>query len=50
MFCDKAFENVDKDTKNNIIKNAVELCKPSLYKDGTWYVDYVRLRMKAVKI
>ena len=50
MFCDKAFENVDKDTKNNIIKNAVELCKPSLFKDGTWYVYYVRLRMKAVKI
>ena len=50
MFCAKAFENVDKATKNNIIKNAVELCKPSLYKDGTWYVDYVRLRMKAIKI
>lgn len=50
MFCTKAFENVDKDTKNNIIKNAVELCKSSLYNDGTWYVDYVRLRMKAVKI
>lgn len=50
MFCAKAFENVDKATKNNIIKNAVELCKPFLYKDGTWYVDYVRLRMKAVKI
>ena len=49
MFCLSAFDNVDKQTKNNIIKDAVQMCKPNLYRNGKWYVDYVRLRMKAVK-
>lgn len=50
MFCLSVFDDIDNQTKNNIIKNAVEICKPSLFKDGKWFVDYVRLRMKAVKI
>lgn len=50
MFADEAFCNIDSNTKCDIIKTAVERCRPSLYKDRQWYVDYVRLRMKAVKL
>lgn len=50
MFVTTAFDGVAGKDKENIIKDAVAICRPSLYKDGIWYVDYVRLLMKAVKI
>ena len=34
--------------KEAIIREAVDLLRPQLYRDGRWYADYVRLRMKAV--
>ena len=30
-----------------ILTDAQHLLRPTLYRDGTWYADYVRLRMKA---
>lgn len=50
MFIGSAFEGIDNTIKKKIITQAVELCRPELYVNGKWYVDYVRLRMKAIKI
>ena len=33
--------------KEAILADAQHLLRPSLFRDGTWYADYVRLRMKA---
>lgn len=33
-----------------IVQQAVSELKDSLYQDRKWYADYVRLRMKAIKI
>ncbi|MGN0534215.1 MAG: class I SAM-dependent methyltransferase [Eubacterium sp.] len=50
MFLSSAFDCVNKETKDAIIKQVVEFCRPKLYANGKWFVDYVRLRMKAVKL
>lgn len=50
MFVNSAFDGVDSETKEKIIAQAVEICRPKLYINGKWYVDYVRIRMKAIKI
>ena len=50
MFVTTAFNGVAPKDKENIIKDAVDICRSLLYKNGTWYVDYVRLLMKAVKL
>lgn len=50
MFVTTTFDGVAEKDKDNIIKDTVEICRPSLYKDGIWYVDYVRLLMRAVKL
>lgn len=50
MFITTAFNGVAPKDKENIIKDAVDICRPTLFKNGTWYVDYVRLLMKAIKL
>ena len=50
MFVGSAFENMDDNIRKKIIAQAVELCRPKLYANGKWYVDYVRILMKAVKL
>ncbi len=49
MFLDSAFEGMKIDLKNEIIAQAVEICRPKLYVNGKWWIDYVRIRMKATK-
>lgn len=49
MFVKTPFLNVDDNDKAIIIDNTVENLYNSLYKDGIWYADYVRIRMKAIK-
>ncbi|MGN1328167.1 MAG: methyltransferase domain-containing protein [Eubacterium sp.] len=49
MFINSAFDGVDIKTKNGIIKNTEKLCMDKLYKNSKWYIDYVRICMKAVK-
>lgn len=49
MFCDTAFEGIKTDTKNEIISQAAEICRPKLYVNDKWWIDYVRIRMKAIK-
>ena len=50
MFLGSAFSGVDDKKKVEIIGKVVEICKPKLYVDGKWFVDYVRLQMKAIKL
>ncbi len=50
MFVRTPFEAVSAPEHREAIKSrAVEALRPVLYKDGKWYADYVRLRMKAYK-
>nr|WP_297349904.1 class I SAM-dependent methyltransferase [uncultured Glaciecola sp.] len=43
------FENADIQQKRHIINEVTNLLKPDLFVNGQWYVDYVRLRVKALK-
>ena len=49
MFVKTPFEGISEEEKEEILRAAVRRLRLVLYKDGTWYCDYVRLRMKAVK-
>ena len=50
MFNMLPFQGLDKVVQEHIIQCVVDELRPVLYKDGTWYADYVRIRIKAVKI
>lgn len=51
MFIKTPFSAIkSNEEKELIIDNAVKLLQTSLYKNGKWYADYVRLRMKALKL
>lgn len=50
MFITKPFQNIDKTLTDIIITEAIQNLKPILYEDGIWYVDYVRIRLKAQKV
>jgi trans-aconitate methyltransferase len=43
------FTNVEIQQKRHIIDEVTNLLKPDLFVNGQWYVDYVRLRLKALK-
>ena len=50
MFVHRPFEKVKDDAvKERIKQQAVDALRPSLFINGKWYADYVRLRMKAIK-
>jgi trans-aconitate methyltransferase len=49
QFCDFFFQNIKDDLKEKIIVNAVESLRKTNYRNGDWYADYIRLRIKAVK-
>lgn len=51
MFVKTPFEAVrGEEERREIINRAAENARGQLYKDGKWYADYVRLRMKALKL
>ena len=51
MFVKTPFTIIEnEEEKNIIIDKAVDRLKGILYRDGKWYADYVRLRMKAIKL
>ena len=50
MFIKTPFFNLRPAAKEALIEKAVERLRETLYRDGKWYADYVRLRMKAIKI
>ena len=49
QFCTFFFTKVSSADTEGIIRKAVEILRPTNYIDGTWYADYVRLRVKAIK-
>ena len=50
MFIKKPFECVpDEETAEGIRRRAAESLRGRLFADGTWQLDYVRLRMKAIR-
>ncbi len=49
QFASAFFKNIPDEEVQNIIDEAVESLKESNYKNGKWYADYIRLRVKAVK-
>ena len=49
MFVKTPFATVDDVKREEIICQAVERLRNTLYQEGRWYADYVRIRMKAVK-
>lgn len=50
MFVKKPFENIAPKLAAEIIRETADECRGALYRDGTWYVDYVRIRLRARKI
>ena len=49
QFCTFFFTAIPFEKIENIINHAVEILKPTNFKNGIWYGDYVRLRIKTVK-
>ena len=50
MFNKKPFEGMDPAMMQEIIDETVEGLRSTLFVDGKWIVDYVRIRFRAVKI
>ena len=50
QFIKVPFQNMEEKMKEEIVCEAAESLRENLYRDGTWYADYVRLRCRAVKI
>lgn len=51
MFVKTPFSVIgNEDEKDVIIDRAVESLRNVLYRDGKWYADYVRIRMKAIRL
>lgn len=50
MFNLLPFNGFSDNLTNEIINKACDELKPILYKDGKWFVDYVRIRLRAVKL
>ncbi len=49
MFDTYPFRFLDLETKNEIISECEARLKATLFVDNSWYVDYTRLRMSAIK-
>ena len=50
MFIKKPFEGMDETTKEEILDEVEEMLESKLYKNGKWFIDYVRIRVKAMKL
>ena len=49
MFLKEPFQSLSAAQTDEIIAEAVESLRPTLYCNGVWIADYVRLRCKAIK-
>jgi trans-aconitate methyltransferase len=49
MFGGFFFKHITAEQAETVIQQAVAQLKPQYFQDGTWYADYVRLRVKAIK-
>ncbi|MBQ8638883.1 MAG: class I SAM-dependent methyltransferase [Lachnospiraceae bacterium] len=50
MFVKKPFENMDWNVRNEILNDTKSRLKEKLFIDGKWYIDYVRIRIRARKV
>ncbi|MGB3695759.1 MAG: methyltransferase domain-containing protein [Spirulinaceae cyanobacterium] len=51
MFAEDSFlAGIPEEQKEAILQETEQKCKPYLYDEGSWYADYRRLRIMAVKI
>jgi hypothetical protein len=49
MFGKPFFEGLDDATIENILADVEKQVKPTNFKNGQWFADYVRLRIMAIK-
>jgi trans-aconitate methyltransferase len=49
MFGGFFFKNITAEQAETVIEQAVAALRPPYFQEGTWYADYVRLRVKAIK-
>lgn len=49
MFVRAPFDHVAESVREEIISEVQEEIRPRLFHDGSWYIDYVRIRFRAVK-
>lgn len=50
MFDTRPFAGVSAETKQEILREAEQELRARLCRTGTWYIDYVRIRLRAVKV
>ena len=50
MFVKEPFDGIGEALKTEIIDEVTRQLKPTLYHEGIWYIDYVRIRMKARRL
>lgn len=50
MFAFAPFADIASETGQEILTETEKLLRNKLYKDSKWFIDYVRIRVKAVKI
>lgn len=50
MFVRRPFDGMDSAEAEEIVSEAVAELRPTMLRGGTWFVDYTRLRMRAVRI
>lgn len=49
MFTDSFFYDIPSEQKEELFQQIAKEIEEELYRDGTWYIDYKRLRIAAVK-
>lgn len=49
MFCERILSALPIDKRQQVIEQVEEKLRPLLFKDGSWFADYRRLRVVAVK-
>ncbi len=50
QFCHAFFKIIPAEEADTIINKAVAILKETNYENGKWYADYIRLRVKAIKV
>lgn len=50
MFVTKPFEGMNRNIKNDILQETENGLRDCLFSDGKWYIDYVRIRIRARKV
>lgn len=49
MFLRPELEVLPADTQQAVLRRVEDLCRPRLFREGSWHLDYVRLRVRATR-